>query len=111
MALEMEAPPLGRTRAATSGSVYAGKLDRPEYANNRDDLQPLASTPEPDEDFDWNTNDAVVITEQPETAIYWNSRDQMVIRQQGWPEDDSFLYFNRALLPRLIDLLRAEVAS
>ena len=53
----------------------------------------------------------VIITEQPETALYWNSRHQIVIRQRGWPGDDSFVYFNRAMLPHLIAMLQAEEAA
>jgi hypothetical protein len=98
--------------AAVSGVVESLNGDNPEYSSPAaPNQQPLASTPERHEDFDWNTDNSVVITEQPETAIYWNSRDQMVIRQRGWPDDDSFLYFNRAMLPDLIDLLQAEARS
>jgi len=106
MALEMEAPP---ATGATSGVVSLDG-DNPEFTQDHRKLQPLASPPEPDEDFDWNTDDSVIITEQPATALYWNSREQLVIRQRGWPDDDSFVYFNRAMLPHLIEMLQADVA-
>src|ERR1700690_2344280 len=48
---------------------------------------PIPEPPDPDE-FDWATDDSVVLKEQPATAIYFNRRDQLVIRQErSWDRD------------------------
>lgn len=64
-----------------------------------------------EERFDWSTDESVIIAEQPETALYWNNQHQLVVRQRRWPDDDAFVYFNRAHLAHLIAMLKAEAES
>jgi len=59
-----------------------------------------------DRDFDWNDADAVVIERQPRTACYWNPKGQVVLRQESWPDDDVFLFFNLEHVPALIFALK-----
>jgi hypothetical protein len=50
---------------------------------------------EPDkDDFDWNTDDSIILTEQRATAAYRNKVGELVIRQRaGWCDDsDTFVY-------------------
>jgi len=71
---------------------------------------PIHEPPDPDE-FNWATDDSVVLKEQPATAIYFNSRGQLVIRQErSWDRDeDSFIYFapgnTQEFLDKLCDAL------
>jgi hypothetical protein len=47
-----------------------------------------------DDDFNWNNPDeeSIVLREQRATAVYRNRMGELIIRQQGWPDDDSFIY-------------------
>jgi|tagenome__1003787_1003787.scaffolds.fasta_scaffold18289990_1 hypothetical protein len=47
-----------------------------------------------EEDFDWNTDDAVILKEQRATAVYHNRVGELIVRQQaGWNDDrDTFVY-------------------
>jgi hypothetical protein len=103
MALKMETPQ--RRTAAVSG-ISSEQEDR-----NNITVHAPVSIPDRHEDFDWSIDSSVIIPEQPETALYWTSRSQLVIRQRGWPDDDSFVYFNKAMLPRVIEMLQAEAES
>jgi hypothetical protein len=39
-------------------------------------------------DFDWSSDDSVIIPEQPAIAVYWNARGNIIIRQEaGWSDD------------------------
>ena len=45
-------------------------------------------------DFDWSSDDAVVVPAQRAGAVYWNPRGEIVIRQQGeLYDDDAFVFF------------------
>src|SRR3954447_24617111 len=46
------------------------------------------------DDFDWNTDDAVILKEQRATAVYHNRLGELIIRQQArWnDEGDTFVY-------------------
>jgi hypothetical protein len=63
--------------------------------------------------FDWRDKDDVVIETQRATAIYWNPAGQVVIRQEaGWSDDDDpYLFFEPANLPRVIERLQTELDS
>lgn len=47
-----------------------------------------------EEDFDWTTDDAVILREQRATAVYHNKSGELIVRQQrGWDEErDAFVY-------------------
>ncbi len=57
------------------------------------------------EDFNWNTDDSVVLFEQPETAVYFNRHNAMVIRQRGWPEDDTCIFIQPQCISEFIEQL------
>jgi hypothetical protein len=46
------------------------------------------------EDFDWDTDDAVILKEQRATAVYHNRRGELIIRQRAaWDDEgDTFVY-------------------
>jgi hypothetical protein len=46
------------------------------------------------DDFDWCTDDSIILKEQPATAVYFNKGGNLVIRQKGdWNDDgDKFLF-------------------
>jgi hypothetical protein len=55
---------------------------------------PLLQPVDPD-DFDWDSDDSIVLREQRATAVYRNRVGEVVIRQKGtWDSDDSFLYIS-----------------
>lgn len=65
-----------------------------------------AAGPKPDE-FDWSTDDSVIVGTQLAIAVYHNRNDDIVIRQDGrGADDDSFVYVGREALPRLIRALQ-----
>jgi hypothetical protein len=47
-----------------------------------------------EEDFDWNTDDSVILKEQRATAVYHNKLGELIIRQRAaWDDDrDTFVY-------------------
>jgi hypothetical protein len=47
-----------------------------------------------EEDFDWNTDDSVILKEQRATAVYYNKHAELIIRQRAaWDDDrDTFIY-------------------
>lgn len=64
--------------------------------------------PAPEKRFDWFHDDTVIIHHQPATAVYGNAHDQVVIRQESphAHDEDSFVFFSRSELPRLISALK-----
>jgi hypothetical protein len=58
---------------------------------NRPVEAPLAQSADPD-DFDWATDESIVLHEQRATAVYRNTEGEVVIRQRRWPDDDAFLF-------------------
>lgn len=46
------------------------------------------------EDFDWNTDDSIILKEQRATAVYHNKLGELIIRQRAaWDDDrDTFVY-------------------
>jgi hypothetical protein len=59
-----------------------------------------APTPE-DSDFDWRTDDSVILRQQPATAIYYNREGSLVIRQEReWDRyEDTYIF----IAPQNID--------
>ena len=53
----------------------------------------LAQAADPDE-FDWNTDESIILREQRATAAYRNRLGELIIRQRaGWSDDgDTFVY-------------------
>ena len=98
-----------RAAADPSKSIVTGindrQIDKPADPPPSTPPRPM---PPSHSDFDWSTDGSVIIAEQPETALYWNDREQLVIRQRRWPNDDSFVFFNKVMLPHLIFMLQAE---
>lgn len=47
-----------------------------------------------EEDFNWNTDDSVILKEQRATAVYHNKLGELIIRQRAaWNDDrDTFVY-------------------
>jgi hypothetical protein len=56
----------------------------------------LAQAANPDE-FDWETDDSVILREQRATAAYRNRHGELIIRQRaGWSDDeDTFVYISQ----------------
>ena len=104
---DAEELPLGQTggMAQLDQVSRTGGTPKPPAEYSLTPQVPKCSPPKP-ERFDWANDESVIIPEQPETALYWNHQDQIVIRQRCWPDDDTFVYFNRAHLAHLIAMLR-----
>ena len=80
--------------------------DRPtENATLR--LVPPSVEPKQKTEFDWLTDDSVVLQEQPQTAVYFNSTGGLVIRQRAaWDqEDDTFVLIAPQSIAEFIDKL------
>jgi hypothetical protein len=50
----------------------------------------------PEEEFNWNTDDSIILKEQRATAAYRNKLGELIIRQRaGWNDDgDTFVYIS-----------------
>lgn len=57
-------------------------------------LAKYTPTAQPDDDFNWHTDDSVILREQRATAVYRNRHGELIIRQQAaWDdEEDTFVY-------------------
>lgn len=65
-----------------------------------------ATEPEPENEFDWNTDSSVVLNERPATAVYFNNAQDLVIRQkQPWDSEDAFVYIPRDAINEFLDRL------
>jgi hypothetical protein len=55
-------------------------------------------------DFDWPSDDSVVLAEQLAISVYFHRRDVVVIRQRasGDEEEDTFIYIARQHIPEFI---------
>jgi hypothetical protein len=61
-------------------------------------------------DFSWKdavNNCEVVIPQTPETAVYTNEAGGIVIRQHDWPEDDTWVYFDKSYAVRIAKAILA----
>ena len=54
-------------------------------------------------DFDWNSDDLIILHEQPETAAYFNKDNSLVIRQRRWPDEDAFIYITEPHIDAFLD--------
>jgi hypothetical protein len=55
----------------------------------------LAQAADPDE-FDWNTDESIILREQRATAAYRNRLGELIIRQRaGWSDDGDSSYTSR----------------
>jgi hypothetical protein len=62
------------------------------------------------DDFDWATDDSVVVKPRRGVAIYENRAGDVVVRTQNMeegPEDDHFAYLSPEGLPAVIKALKA----
>jgi hypothetical protein len=72
-------------------------------------VQRILSAPGPD-DFDWSTEDSVVVKPRPGVAVYENRHGDVVIRTQNaeeGPSEDHFAYVSPAGLPAVLKALKA----
>ena len=61
---------------------------------------------QPEEQFDWITDDSIILEKQLPIAIYLNRRDHVVIRQEGnADEEDAFIIIARQNIQAFIDWL------
>jgi hypothetical protein len=76
--------PIAVAEAATAVLAQSGPLSGPGPAFTHRDS----------DDFDWGSDESIVLREQPATAIYHNKHGVLVIRQKGeWDaEHDIFAY-------------------
>jgi hypothetical protein len=63
------------------------------------------------EDFNWNTDDAVILKEQRATAVYHNRIGELIIRQKAsWDnEGDTFVYVTPENCNAFIDGIAARI--
>jgi hypothetical protein len=66
--------------------------------------------PKPEDDFDWSTDDSVLIQRKWPLAIYTNKYGRLVLRQEDSEEGDQFIYVDPADVPLLIRKLQ-ELAN
>jgi hypothetical protein len=47
-----------------------------------------------DEDFNWNTDDFIILKEQRATAVYFNRMGELIVRQKaGWSDEEDSIVF------------------
>jgi hypothetical protein len=65
----------------------------------------------PEEDFDWNTDDAIILREQRATAVYHNRLGELIIRQKAaWDDErDTFIYITPENCNALMDGIAKRV--
>ena len=68
-------------------------------------VQSAGLKPQDDDQFDWNDDD-VVLRGQCATAVYTNKFGEVVVRQQRWPDDDVFVWFDPDRIRPLIEALQ-----
>jgi hypothetical protein len=63
------------------------------------------------EDFNWNTDDAVILKEQRATAVYHNRLGELIIRQKAsWDDEgDTFIYVTPENCNAFIDGIAARI--
>jgi hypothetical protein len=81
------APSRTSTRRALSKQLELIEVDKPTKS------QTAAAENEEDE-FDWNTDDSIILKEQRATAAYRNPLGELVIRQRTWPDEDTILFIS-----------------
>jgi len=60
-------------------------------------------------DFDWRSDDSIVIRQCDSVAVYVNPRRQVVLRAEAdaYDDGDRFIYLDPLRVPALIKALRA----
>jgi hypothetical protein len=63
------------------------------------------------EEFDWNTDHAVILREQRATAVYHNKHGDLIVRQQAaWDdESDTFVFITPENCNAFIDGIAARI--
>jgi len=63
------------------------------------------------EDFNWNTDDAVILKEQRATAVYHNRLGELIIRQKAvWDDEgDTFVYVTPENCNAFMDGIAARI--
>jgi hypothetical protein len=64
-----------------------------------------------EDDFDWNTDDAIILREQRATAVYHNRLGELIIRQKAaWDDErDTFIYVTPENCNALMDGIAKRV--
>ena len=72
-----------------------------------------AVIPDDDAEFDWNTDDAVILKEQRATAVYHNRSGELVVRQKAdWDQDgDTLVYVTPENCNAFIDGIAARIRN
>jgi len=90
-----------RKRACTLEPTVAATLPKQPSQNAREDSS---------EDFNWNDEKSVVVSERLETAVYRNGRDGLIIRQRSWPGGDCWIVISKTSVNDFIGKL-VELAA
>ena len=56
-------------------------------------------------DFDWSSDNSIILREQPETAVYFNKENSLVIRQRRWPDENAFIVIAEPTIDQFLDKL------
>ena len=64
-----------------------------------------------DDEFNWNTDDSIILKEQRATAVYFNRLGELIIRQKAaWSDDeDSIVYVMPENFNGLLDGIAARI--
>lgn len=91
----------------TNGAAYRADLGKVDAIA----LAEAARAQLDDEDFNWNTDDAVIIKEQRATAVYHNRLGELIIRQKAaWDDEgDTFVYVTLENCNAFIDGIAARI--
>jgi hypothetical protein len=114
--LELDQPPKTRERLIqdtmphidTNGAAYQGDMGKVDAialeARAREAL-------ELDDEFNWNTDDSIILKEQRATAVYFNRLGELIIRQKAaWSDDeDSIVYVMPENFNGLLDGIAARI--
>jgi hypothetical protein len=89
----------GRAKSRNSSSTISNAIAPTAQRSCKADLAKIekieASASDAD-DFDWNTDDSIILREQRATAAYHNKAGELIIRQRAsWCDDeDTFVYIS-----------------
>jgi hypothetical protein len=91
-----------RKPACTLEPTVAATLPKQSSQNARENTS---------EDFNWNDQKSVVVSERLETSIYRNGRDGLIIRQRSWPGGDCWIVISNSSVNHFIGKLVELAAS
>jgi hypothetical protein len=113
--LELDQPPKTREQLIqdtmphidTNGAAYQADLSKVDTIA----LAVAAQEQLDAEDFNWNTDDAVILKEQRATAVYHNRLGELIIRQKAsWDDEgDTFVYVTPENCNAFIDGIAARI--